>query len=489
MSSIIFNGQDVALFAAASWDHNPLHVSSEYARLTPFGQPVVHGVLAALRCLASTPVPEGQAPAAVELRFRNPVYTNTTYTVELESGTTGGETSVLLMDGSKLLARVSVRFAPGPSRSIAWGEAGAPRSSAAVFTAGDIDSAAAIKARYQPPSAEFTALIERMGLRRTAWGDGFLVFLLLSSYAVGMEIPGENAMYINCSAMFEPARPPAGPLRFACALTKFDRRMDRASVSLQLADDAGSIAAGDLHVIIRPERIPVAAPLPAEPAWAGRTALVTGASRGLGAALALALAARGARVIGVYARSQADAQAVVQASRALPGTIAMERGDASDLDWCLALRRKLLDPEGGLDLLVCSAAPALPQLTLEPAGAERITAFIRAGIDLVCQPVCAWLGSVEARRGTMLVISSSAVEQPVAGWPHYVAMKAACEGLARTAPLQYPAVRVAIARPSKIRTDLINTPMGRINAEPAHVTAARLIDSLDGTLGSIMYVA
>ncbi len=50
-----FTGEDIALFAAASGDRNPLHINAAFARKSPYGECIVHGSLLALGLLGTLP--------------------------------------------------------------------------------------------------------------------------------------------------------------------------------------------------------------------------------------------------------------------------------------------------------------------------------------------------------------------------------------------------------------------------------------------------
>lgn len=83
MTSVSFTSDDMRLFSAASYDNNPLHMSADYARRTPFGEPVVFGILgtlAALGCLSPLP---GQTLTQVTVDFRNPLFVGISYTAQV----------------------------------------------------------------------------------------------------------------------------------------------------------------------------------------------------------------------------------------------------------------------------------------------------------------------------------------------------------------------------------------------------------------------
>jgi NAD(P)-dependent dehydrogenase (short-subunit alcohol dehydrogenase family) len=235
-----------------------------------------------------------------------------------------------------------------------------------------------------------------------------------------------------------------------------------------------------MQAFLRPPRSPLALPSGAASAemaarFAGKIALVVGASRGFGAAAALTLAAAGATVVALYARSTEDAQRLAQAAEGLPGRILPVQGDAADPATCRQIRQRVLEAHGRLDWLVASAAPPLQPLRIEAAAFDRIGAFVRDGFALALAPLAAFLEPLSESGGAVLVVSASAVENPPAIWPHFVALKAAVEGLVRVAAAEYPKVSFCIARPAKLRTDLVNTPMGRVNAEDPSVAALRIL--------------
>lgn len=74
-----------------------------------------------------------------------------------------------------------------------------------------------------------------------------------------------------------------------------------------------------------------------------------------------------------------------------------------------------------------------------------------------------------------MIVSSSAVGEPVRDWPHYVSAKAAIEAFGRVAALQERGIRNVLARPPRLRTDLTNTALGAYGALEPEVVAASLV--------------
>ena len=88
-----------------------------------------------------------------------------------------------------------------------------------------------------------------------------------------------------------------------------------------------------------------------------RVALVTGASRKLGAIIATALVRQGARVVVNYNTSAAEADALIQTMRGEGGDAVAIQGDVSDANSIARLIDKTLDMYGTLDILVNNAGP------------------------------------------------------------------------------------------------------------------------------------
>jgi len=87
----------------------------------------------------------------------------------------------------------------------------------------------------------------------------------------------------------------------------------------------------------------------------GKTAIVTGASRGIGRATAILLARSGASVVINYSRNQAAAEEVKKSIEAFGGTAAIYQADVSDYIQCESLIKSSIDQFGRIDILINNA--------------------------------------------------------------------------------------------------------------------------------------
>ena len=182
-----------------------------------------------------------------------------------------------------------------------------------------------------------------------------------------------------------------------------------------------------------------------------RTALITGASRGLGLALAHGLAAEGYTLI-VDAR---DAAALDEAVTGLPpGTLVHAiAGDVTDPAHRAALRDAAAGL-GGLDLLVNNAgtlgAHPLPSLAEYPL--DELRAAVEANLIAPVALVQLLLPALRERGGAVLNITSDAAVEAYAGWGGYGAVKAALEQASNVLAAEENTVRVWWVDPGDIRT-------------------------------------
>ena len=190
-------------------------------------------------------------------------------------------------------------------------------------------------------------------------------------------------------------------------------------------------------------------------AFEGKIALVTGASRGIGAATAKALAAQGAHVI-LTARTAKDLEAVEDAIFTAGGSATIAPLDLTDGDSISRLAVAVTERWGKLDILVLNAA-MLGTLSPVPAidGAEFARLFT---LNVTAQQVM--IASLDALlrksdAGRLVALTSSVGASPRAFWGAYGASKAALENLVQCygdEVKNLSQVRTVIVDPGRTRT-------------------------------------
>lgn len=191
---------------------------------------------------------------------------------------------------------------------------------------------------------------------------------------------------------------------------------------------------------------------------AGKVAIVTGSSRGIGLAIARRLADEGASIVVNFVSRESDAQAVVQAISAAGGTAIAVQADVSrpaDVDRMVGTT---LDRLERLDILVNNAGVMVTKPVLETTvdDWDRTIDVNLKGAYLCSKAVAPIM--IEQRGGSIINISSnSGLYHPSAmRFTEYVASKAGMNGLTKALALALgPHVRVNAICPGWIRTDMM----------------------------------
>lgn len=188
---------------------------------------------------------------------------------------------------------------------------------------------------------------------------------------------------------------------------------------------------------------------------AGKVALVTGASRGIGAATAQALAARGAHVV-LTARKVKDLEAVEEAIHAAGGTSTIAPMDLTQSDSIGRLAQAVAERWDRLDVLVICAAQ-LPTLTpVTQIDAKQFNQALTLNV-LATQALLAGFDPLLKRSpaGRIVGLTSSLGTEPRPFWGAYGASKAAFENLLESHGKEIERIsetRVAIVDPGATRT-------------------------------------
>ena len=185
----------------------------------------------------------------------------------------------------------------------------------------------------------------------------------------------------------------------------------------------------------------------------GKVALVTGGSKAIGAAIAAALAAEGARVVVNYASSKAGADAVVAAIRSAGGEAIAVQADVSDADQAQALVTRAVQEFGRLDVLVNNSGVyemgPLEQMTQDQY--RRMFDINVLGVLLTTQAALDHLGE----GGSVINVSSSITTIAPANSAVYTGSKGAVDAITRVLAKELGprGIRVNAILPGMVETE------------------------------------
>lgn len=490
---IVVSDGVVRRFAALTGDVSSLHMDDAFARRSAYRRTVVHGMLplAFLPLLAPLRVSGHVCRIrSVSGRFQGAVFAGDALVLSADPGRASGNGAELEIDyrivreATGVVATAgTLRVSYAPAAAIARREASTDSSGrgASLLTA-SANLASYLfeeieKGMEEEPLAFRTtaAVLAELGaLRRLgadvahevdSFDDATLLGLLLFSTSVGVRLPGSSATFLDFTAEVQEPLSEDVEYRLISRVTHRSKATKIVKKQIAIAPAGGGkplVTAKVGALVNEPGRaMPTVEELRAHAGdlgLAGKVALVTGASRGLGETIAKLLSVSGARVVVNYHRGEHDANRVVEEIEAAGGEAIAIGADVSSADEVRALVAGAVQRFGTVDVLVNNAARdfrPIPFSELTWDDVQKDLDVIVKGALLCCREVVPLM--LERGSGRIVNVGSLATEVPPPDQLKYVMAKSALVGLTRGLALELAPrnVQVNIVVPSFVETDLV----------------------------------
>lgn len=229
----------------------------------------------------------------------------------------------------------------------------------------------------------------------------------------------------------------------------------------------------------------------------GKVAIVTGSASGIGAAVAVSLAAAGARVVINYTKSETEAREIATAAERAGGEVRVVRGDVSNDADCRALAQTACDAWGGIDILVNNAGTTAfaAHGDLDALTAEDFARIYAVNVTGAYQMIRACRETLKLARGAVVNVSSIAGIAGVGSSVAYAASKGALNTMTLSlARALAPEIRVNTVCPGYIATPWFERRFGKerfaqITAEQTQVTPLKRAGEPQDIANAVLYLA
>jgi NAD(P)-dependent dehydrogenase (short-subunit alcohol dehydrogenase family) len=208
----------------------------------------------------------------------------------------------------------------------------------------------------------------------------------------------------------------------------------------------------------------------------GKTALITGASRGLGAIFAQVLSAMSCHVIINFQHSLDEATELQEKIKKLGGTVELWQGNIADVDWISSKKAEMLSNNKKLDILICNACQPPKEINFELTTINRVNEYVSENFEMTSIPLSLFSPMIDNVNGYGIIISSISVKEPLVIWPQYISLKSAIEGLVSSISKKYRKTNWFVIRPPRLLTDMTNSPMGNYTSADPYTIARKICD-------------
>ncbi len=325
---------------------------------------------------------------------------------------------------------------------------------------------------------------------------GFLHASLLSTL-VGMKIPGREALYLSQTIEFTSPVFIGDTVEARGTITKIDEITRTITMDTVITTQKGDVvlrgvAKANVLRIKETKKAPVSGVTTSmSELLSGKTALVTGASRGIGRAVALTLAAHGASVWINYHRSQQAASELAREIKELGGNANIVKCDVTSKDDVIGMI-ETVTTAGDLDILINNAGPKILSSGFNDLEWDDMATAYTNIVGSTFNVIQTALPHLKDSKGKIVnVLTSAVLGRTAHNWLPYVSAKSALLGMSKNLAQEFgPAgVTVNMVSPTMVDTDLTSNVPERIRQMMVSRTPLRRMATVDDVAKAVLFLA
>lgn len=470
-------------FARFSGDYNSMHMNVEVARKSRFRRTIVHGMLPfSFLSFIKQEFPQQQiAFTELSAHFNKPVYVDDT--ISLDINIQQKNDNLYSFQGSwhrksnnelLLLAKGKIVAVDGKPDSAAT--ANNSNRNSFLLSPTSENQYLIKELNKQHETLDFsitTELAEQFSAQvHNATNEAGnvlqpctnLLATLLLSTMVGMRLPGRYATFTRFNIKFSESLALQKNYKLHAMLTKVSVDAEHIDANCEIRVEDKIYATGKYEVVLNsPPKVMLSSAQIKRTAMdfglAGKVALVTGASRGIGETTAKLFAMHSVKTVVCYFRGQSDAETIVEDITQAGGEALAVQCDLTDEAQVSEMIQKVIDRFGNIDILVNNAVREFtPKDVMELDWKDYLQEMEVSvkGMHACCKAVIPMFK--KAGQGKIINLSTIAVANPVSGQSRYITAKSAVEGYSKSLAVELSRfnIQVNLVVPNMTDTDLVS---------------------------------
>ena len=469
---ICFEKKDLEWYSKVSRDNNPLHMDKAYGQVTVYGEQVVFGMLGVETLLNLYQI----SASRLEVKFNSPLFLGRKYDYSRKDK--NGIISLYLSENHTVLLEIKLsnkelKLDHPVQKEM---EQRLPMlSKARSLTDAEIEKETYISGKYTSSSltqeGEMDSLAVLCRLQR------------LLSYLVGMVVPGERALFVKSSTYLIELPESAEDWDYRMFQAGYHDILGLVDYQVEVLVRGKLVAVGKVQAYIRADFGMEEKPLELlSETQKEKTVVILGGTKGLGAEIARHYVLHGAAVVITYRHSKERAQKFYQYLSLVSKKVELIQSDIGSDGDCKKLKQYLEKNYNRIDRLYFCAAQAPRKLEFYPENYQRFEEYLTRGIRMFYYPFFI-LKDLVSEEGKIVVLSSIATVDRSGSYnlQEYICVKSVIEIISECTFYKHSGKRqYFVARPSKMLTEMNNTPTGRVGAQKPEEIAGKLIEAVEG---------